>query len=143
MAENGIADYSHSFWSQVQLLGKETWGHLGSDTHLGLIHVGQGLLDLRWTWLLKATSVPREGSCGEGNPADVHVIFIPFHRLFSFFMSLCFLLYVHVSATPFPGVLSLFHSFCSVLLPQNVYTVDTMFICFLACNFLCVFYISK
>lgn len=84
----------------------------------------------------------------EGNPADVHIIFIPFHRLSSSFMPF-YVSYCPCQCNPPLSNLTqtLSFSMCvepvSLLLPQNVYTVDTMFICFLACNFLCVFYISK
>lgn len=111
----------------LQIPREGTLGQLGSDTHLGLIRMGQDLLDPR---VDMASGSPllcsgKEAVANwEGHPADVHIIFIPFHRLSSSFMPfLCFLLYVHVSATPpvfqtwlklspFRGVLSLFHSFC-------------------------------
>lgn len=141
----------------LQIPGEGTWGQLGSNAHLELIHVGQGLLDPEVDMAAGSPllcSGKEAVANWEGHPADVHIIFIPFHRLSSSFMPLlCFLLYVHVSATPpplfKPDSNSLLFEVCwacftpSVLLPQNVYTVDTIFIRFLACNCLCVFYISK
>lgn len=90
----------------LQIPGEGTWGQLGSNAHLELIHVGQGLLDPEVDMAAGSPllcSGKEAVANWEGHPADVHIIFIPFHRLSSSFMPfLCFLLYVHVSATPPP-----------------------------------------
>lgn len=99
--------------------------------------------------LLWARSEPlAEKETGEqgSDPADMHTICVPCHRRASSSQSLCVCLCQHdpwlselTLNSSFPGGLNSFHSCWSFILPQDADTVDTMFICFLAFNFLCIY----